>query len=333
MTHPVFLLLTAAAVLVALAFVVVPLVGSRHRNLLAGLIVLLPASTLALYALIGTPGGVDPDTGQTGEIRTAVTDLARRAMAEPDNAENWARLGLAYKSLEEFASAEHAFRRALYIDDGAPFLKAELGETLLYASGERQLPAEARRLLEEAADGQNQKALWLLGLDAFQRERFERAESRFEALLAVLPPQSEIRGTVNRYLAAARAGEPALPRDAAPDESAGPRLAVRISIADALAEELDGSETVFLAVRRSEGGPPLAVRRLSVADLPTELRISDADAMIQGAALSSAESIVVVARVAFTGEATPSEGDFEGRSESLPVEPDMTAEVQIDQIL
>jgi cytochrome c-type biogenesis protein CcmH len=333
LTQPAFLLATAAAVLLALAFVVVPLVGSRHRSLLAALIVLLPASTLALYALIGTPGGVDPDTGQTGEIRTAVTDLARRAMGEPDNAEHWARLGLAYKSLEEFASAEHAFRRALYIEDSAPFLKAELGETLLYASGERQLPPEARRLLEEAADAQNQKALWLLGLDAFQQERFDQAEDRFEALLTILPPQSEIRGTVDRYLAAARAEESALPRNAAPDDTPGPRLDVRVSITDALAEGLDGSETVFLAVRRSGGGPPLAVRRLRADELPAQVNISDADAMIRGSGLSSAESIVVVARVAFSGQATPAEGDLEGRSGILWVGPDMNVEVQIDQVL
>lgn len=333
MTHPVFLLIAATAVLVALAFVTVPLMGSRHRILLAGLIVLLPTATLALYALIGTPGGVEPDTGQTGQIRTAVTDLARRAMAEPDDAERWARLGLAYKSLEEFGSAEHAFRRALYIDDSAAFLKAELAETLLYASGERQLPPEARRLLEEAAAGQNQKALWLLGLDAFQQERFDAAERRFESLLEILPPQSEVRGTVGRYLAAARAEESVLPRNTAPADAPAKELEVRVSIADTLAAELSGSETVFVAVRRAAGGPPLAVRRLQAAELPATMTISDADAMIEGSGLSSAQSVQVLARVSFSGQATPEEGDFEGRSTVIPVEENMSVEVRIDQVL
>lgn len=333
MTHPIFLIAATVAVLVALAFVVVPLAGSRHRKTLATLIVLLPATTLGLYALLGTPAGVDPQTGQTGEVRSAVTDLARQAMREPDKAENWARLGLAYKSLEEFNSAEHAFRRALYIDDSAAFLKAELGETLLYASGERRLPEEAREFLEAAAVEDNQKALWLLGLEAFQAERFELAAGRFQRLLEVLPPQSEIGGTVERYLAAARSGEPPATRNPTESTAAGSAsLNLSVTIAESLAAELTGDETVFVAVRRPQGGPPLAVRRLTADELPASLMIDDRDAMIQGAGLSSAESIEIVARVSFSGSATPGEGDYEGRSDQLPVKTDMNAEVHIDQV-
>lgn len=332
MTNPVFLITATAAVLVALAFVVVPLAGSRHRATLAALIVLLPATTLGLYALLGTPGGVAPETGQTGEIRGAVTELARQAMRDPDSAEHWARLGLAYKSLEEFSSAEHAFRRALYIDDSASFLKAELGETLLYASGERRLPEEARALLAEAAADDNQKGVWLLGLDAFQGERFETAARHFQRLLEILPPDSEIGGTVERYLAAARAGGPPAENAVTTAGGASAKLELLVTIADSLAAELSGEETVFVAVRRPQGGPPLAVRRLTVGELPASLTIDDSDAMIQGAGLSSAESIEIVARVSFSGDATPSDGDYEGRSGRLPVANEMNAEVHIDQV-
>lgn len=334
MSNPVFLFAAAGAVLLALAFVVAPLLGSRNRLTIAALIIAVPASTLAVYMLVGTPSGITPDTGQTGEIRSAVTDLAQRALRDPDNAEHWARLGLAYKSLEEFGSAEHAFRRALYIDEGASFLQAELGETLLYASGERHLPDEARRLLEQAAEADNQKAYWLLGLDAFQREDYAAAIERFERLLDLLPDDSSVRGTVEQYLVTARAGGPdqAGAEAPAPPES-GPSLSLSVMIDSALAQRLNGSETVFVAVRRAEGGPPLAVRRLRAEDLPATLTIDDRDAMVAGAGLSSAESVVVVARVSFSGDAAPSPGDFEGQTDRLPVQDDeMNAEVVIDQV-
>jgi cytochrome c-type biogenesis protein CcmH len=334
LSNPVFLFSAAAAVLLALSFVVAPLLGSRNRAVLAASIILVPAATLAIYLAVGTPGGIDPDTGETGQIRSAVTDLAERAMREPDTAEHWARLGLAYKSLEEFESAEHAFRRALYIDPEAGFLKAELGETLLYASGERQLPEEARRLLSEAADGGNQKALWLLGLDAYQRDAFPTAVERFERLLAVLPPDSNVRNTVEQYLATARAGGSRQGTSAGPEETSSPTLSLSIGIAEELATRLEGGETVFVAVRRAAGGPPLAVRRLRARHLPANLTIDDGDAMMAGSGLSSADSVVVIARVSFSGDATPQSGDFEGRTDILPVEDsNMNAEVTIDQVL
>jgi cytochrome c-type biogenesis protein CcmH len=333
LTNPIFLLAAAGAVLVALAFVIAPLVGNRHRATIIGAILLVPVATLAFYAWVGTPEAIDPETGETGEIRSAVTDLARNAVREPDNPENWARLGLAYKSLEEFASAEHAFRRALYIDGSAAFLKAELAETLLYASGERQLPEEARNLLEEAASEGSQKALWLLGLDAIQREDYAAAETRFERLLARLPGDSNVRGTVRQYLETARAGGPTDGSQSKPEAAGGPTLSLTVTIEETLAERLEGDETVFVAVRRATGGPPLAVRRLRADQLPLDLVIDDDDAMMAGSGLSSADSVVVVARVSFSGDATPAKGDFEGRTDILPVDQDvLTAEVTIDQV-
>jgi cytochrome c-type biogenesis protein CcmH len=335
LSNPLFLFAATAAVLVALAFALLPLVGSRHRIAVGTMVVGIPALTLVVYILVGTPAGIDPDTGETGQIRQAVTDLARRAMREPGNAEHWARLGLAYKSLEEFDSAEHAFRRALYIDNDTSFLQAELGETLLYASGERSLPEEARALLERAAAGGSQKALWLLGLDAYQREDYAAAIGRFERLLGLLPPDSSVRGTVRQYLQTARAGGRGGQAPAPDSDSAGgPSLALSVSISDELASRLTGEETVFVAVRRAAGGPPLAVRRLRAAELPTTLTIDDADAMMAGSGLSSADRVVIVARVSFSGDAAPAPGDFEGRSDVLPVEEEMTrAEISIDQVL
>lgn len=334
MNNPAFLFIAAAAVLLALAFAVWPLFRARQTATLVGAIIFVPAATLAVYMLVGTPTGIDPDTGETGEIRSAVTDLARRAVREPDNAEHWARLGLAYKSLEEFSSAEHAFRRALYIDSGIGFLKAELGETLLYASGERQLPEEARRLLEEAAEDGNQKALWLLGLGAFEAQDYPAAAERFERLLAMLPPDSSARGTVEQYLATARSGHHEATTRDAPQAQAGPTLSLSIAIDGQLAQRLDGSETVFVAVRRPAGGPPLAVRRLRADQLPVELTIDDGDAMMAGNNLSSADTVVVVARVSFSGDATPAAGDLEGQTDTLPVgNGEMRAEITIDQVL
>lgn len=334
MSNPVFLFLAGGAVLVALAFVVIPLLRSRLYAGALALFLGLPLATLALYQLVGTPDGASPPDSETAEIRAAVTELAGRAMAEPDDAERWARLAMAYKRLEEFSSAEHAFRRALYIDDSSDFLRVELAETLLYASGRPELPDRAREMLLRAAEsGENQKALWLLGLDAFQREEYAAAEARFEQLLGLLPADGNVTSTVEQYLARARAGGRPGVEDPAPADGDGPRLSVSATIDESLAGRLSGEETVFVIVRDAAGrGPPLAVKRLQASALPASVRIDDGDAMMADGGLSRAESVNVVARVSFSGDASPAEGDFEGESGILPVEQAMEAEVHIDQV-
>lgn len=332
MSHAVFLITAVGAVLLALAFVVVPLRSRQSGPLLVGLVLAVPLATLGLYLSIATPSAIDPDTGQAGEIRVALSDLAERALDEPARVEHWTRLGLAYKRLEEFGSAEHAFRRALYIDEDSDFLRAELAETLLFASGRPELPEEARQLLLAAVEGEpNQKALWLLGLDAFQREDWPTATERLETLAGLLEPGSSVRATVEDYLARARAQAGQASEPAKDPE--GARLRLDISIDESLAQRLEGGESLYVIVREAEGSRvPLAVRRLEAGTLPLTLTIDENDAMLNGRGLGSVEAVIVTARVSFSGEASAAEGDLEGHSTVLPVGDNMHAEVHIDQV-
>lgn len=343
MSNPVFLFTAVGAVLLAVAFVMLPLRGRQSHALLVALTLAVPLAALGLYLAIATPSAIDPDTGETGEIRAALGDLAARALDQPDRAEHWARLGLAYKRLEEFDSAEHAFRRALYIDEDDDFLRTELAETLLFASGRPELPEEARQLLLAAAEGEpNQKALWLLGLDAFQREDWSGATERLESLAALLEPGSGVRATVEDYLARARAGRTGQPLDSASQTSEAsevseateaPRLRLDISIDETLAQRLDGDETLYVVVREAGGSNlPLAVRRLEAGQLPLTVTIEEDDAMMAGRGIGSVEAVVATARISFSGDARAAEGDLEGHTDAVPVRSDMRAEVLIDQV-
>ncbi|NEZ03606.1 hypothetical protein G4Y73_05495 [Wenzhouxiangella sp. XN201] len=333
MSQPVFLFTALGAVLLALGFIVLPLRGRQSRALLIGLVLAVPLAALGLYLSIGTPSAIDPDTGEAGQIRSALGDLAGRALEEPDQAEHWTRLGLAYKRLEEFDSAEHAFRRALYIDENSNFLRAELAETLLFASGQPELPDEARQLLLTAVEDEpNQKALWLLGLDAFQRGDWPIAIERLDTLASTLEPGSSVRATVDDYLARAKSHSGLVSEPA--DALEGPLLQLEISIDEALAQRLDGSEVLYVVVREANGpNVPLAVRRLQAGDLPVTVTIDESDAMMAGRGIGSVEAVIVTARVSFSGDARAADGDLEGRSAILPIRDNMQAEVHIDQVL
>ena len=64
---------------------------------------------------------------------------------------------------------------------------------------------------------------------------------------------------------------------------------------------------------RAVGGPPmpLAVKRLTVADLPAEVSLSDADAMMPQLRLSGFPQVELVARVSRAGNAIS--GEWIGR--------------------
>lgn len=88
----------------------------------------------------------------------------------------------------------------------------------------------------------------------------------------------------------------------------GEGVAVRVSIAAKVAADTP----VFVVARAASGvGPPVAVRRLQAADLPSRIVLTDADAMLPGQRLSALEHVEVLARASLGGEPSAHSGDIE----------------------
>jgi cytochrome c-type biogenesis protein CcmH len=337
-----FILIAAACVLVAIAFAVVPLLATRSEQgstapiLILVLVLLIPAASWLTYRAVGTPEGIDPPASDAAMIRSALIDVARQLERNPDDADNWIRMAMAYKELQEYSSAEHAFRRALFIDEGNPFIQVELAETLLFDSGRPSLPPEANTLLLEVleTDPEQQKAYWLLGLDALQRGDYEQAVARLEQLDAMLP-DGNVRNSVRNYLRQAQRGLGRSTAAGTTNEIAGdPRLVVNLELDETLAEGISGDESVFVIVRAAEGPrAPLAVQRLRAGDLPADVSFGDEDTMMGGAGIGDVDAIRVTARVSRSGVAEAQSGDLEGSSEAIPVSDSISARVRIDRVL
>ena len=312
----------------------------------------VPLGTALLYSQVGEPDGLTPSHPGVAELRGELIRIANRLERDPDNFEEWARLGMAYKAIEEFSSAAHALRRALYIEDQNPFIKVELAETLMFASRDRRMPAESRTLLEEAVavEPNNQKALWLLGVAAYQVSAYQEALNWWQRLDNLLEDGS-VRNSVREQMQAARIGlglahsgsrpsdHPSRSAEAAPGTGAPvtenlPSFRVQLSLEDALAGQVNGDEVVFLTARAAEGpAAPLAVVRLNARDLPATVELSDADAMVEGLNLSAFPVVQITARVAFGGGADALPGDLIGRSDTLSILDSAGTELVIDQVL
>jgi cytochrome c-type biogenesis protein CcmH len=107
-------------------------------------------------------------------------------------------------------------------------------------------------------------------------------------------------------------------------------LQLKISLNPALQKELSPAAAVFVFVRAAENpGPPLAVVRTRVSELPFEIVLNDSDAMIPGKTISSAPNVIVGARISISGNPDRQPGDYEKLSDPIPSNTNQTVELTI----
>ncbi|MEE4294995.1 MAG: hypothetical protein V2J20_00060 [Wenzhouxiangella sp.] len=209
MNENTFAALTAMAIVLALVFSLWPnikarlLGGETASGKLPGWLVLsisisLPVVTLTGYLLVGTYGEAGVDDPRITLLRSQLTEMARALEQNPEQPELWQRMGLAYKDLQHYGSAEHTLRRALYLRPNSAFLHVELAETLKFRNEGPGMPPEATQLLERAValEPDNLKALWLLATDEFRAGHYENALSWWEQMLPLVPENSTIHQAI-----------------------------------------------------------------------------------------------------------------------------------------
>jgi len=118
------------------------------------------------------------------------------------------------------------------------------------------------------------------------------------------PPQTVAAVLGGAVPAAVAAGTPA------PPPSAAVPVTLRAAVSIGEGSPFGPDSVVFVIAKRPGQAMPVAVKRLSVAELPAEIELSDADAMSFGNRLSDAASLELSARVSLSGTASRSEADW-----------------------
>lgn len=335
-----FWIAAGALALGALAFLLVPLWRQRQRSGrwsgagLAAAAVILPV-TLGVYLSVTTwTGDVDPDLALSDMAET-IAGLAQRLSQNPDDVTGWRMLGRSYLVMERYPEARNALREAWArtpVPDTELMLSLAEAEAL---SDPSSLSGEAGRLFEEvlAAEPGNEKALWYGGLAALQSGQHDLVRRRWSLLLAIGVPEG-VAEVLREHLAALGQGTltESAPGGAIAEAAGGFALQLNIRLADDIASAAPGA-ALFIFARAPEGGPPLVVIRESAAALPGEFALSDANAMLPGRSLAEFESLLLVARVSFSGEPTAQPGDLFGELEYRPGEGNGVADLVIDQVV
>ncbi|AXM98598.1 c-type cytochrome biogenesis protein CcmI [Pseudomonas plecoglossicida] len=290
--------------------------------------VLVPVLGLGLYLHFGASDQVQL-TREFANAPKTLEEMTKRlekaVEAQPDSAEGLYFLGRAYMADERPADAARAYERAVALAGRQPELLGQWAQALYFAAN-KQWNAQVQALTDEAlkADPNEVTSLGLRGIAAFEGERYQEAIDYWTRLLAQLPEGDESRmalqGGIDR--ATERLGGTVSKPVAA-------RLKVRVELAAALKDKVKSDDTVFIFARASNGPPmPLAAKRVTVAQLPLEVELSDADAMMPQMKLSDFAEVQLVARVSRAGQ--PTKGEWIGKGAPLATSTQATQQLIID---
>ena len=237
----------------------------------------------------------------------------------------------------DYAGAVAEYRRvdeSGALEDPAAWI--DYADALLRAGGAAQ-GARVLHMLDRviANEPGDQRALFLAGMLSFEHEDYPRAAEYWQSLLALVPEEeTQMREELQALIDRAQQGRASSPEDAADgavDKSAK-AITVTVSLADSLQARTQPGDTVFVYARAIDGPPmPLAIVRLSVADLPAEVRLDESSAMMAGMSLATFDSVEIIARVSRQGQAIPAAGDLIGSVS--PVAVGNTVEVRISEIV
>ncbi|MDD1508419.1 c-type cytochrome biogenesis protein CcmI [Pseudomonas sp. CNPSo 3701] len=282
-------------------------------------VALVPVLAVVLYLQWGAIDKVEQARTFAAEPRSIEEMTARLEQAvqsNPESAEGWYFLGRSYMAQQRAADAARAFEQAVKVAGREPELLGQWAQALYFAA-DKQWSPQLDVLTSEAlkADPQEVTSLGLLGIAAYEEQRFADAIGYWQRLVAVLPEGDPSRQAIAGGIERARQELGSQAEDSAAAHSqASAGLHVRVELAPALRDKVQPGDTVFVFARAASGPPmPLAAKRLTVADLPAEVSLSDSDAMMPQLKLSAFEQVQLVARISRAGDAKSGEWIGQGQ--------------------
>jgi len=321
-----------------------PRISGRLVAVLAGIVVVIAgvgyAFTGSPQRVVGEPEGFGQSADQADGAASAPHAVGREQMAAlverlaehlrttPGDAEGWSMLGRSYHALDQPAKAAEAFAKVIALRPKDANALADYADAVAVRNG-RKLEGEPATVIAKALalEPDNLKALLLAGTVAFNKEDYATAVRHWDRAVRVGPPDSIL--TQQARNAAAEARErgklpPAQPvaQAASPAGSSvgatNAQIVVNVSLSPAVKAQAAADDTVFVFARPAQGSRmPLALVRKQVKDLPARIVLDDSSAMSPSSKLSSAQLVVVGARVSKSGQAMPAPGDLEGLSEPV----------------
>jgi cytochrome c-type biogenesis protein CcmH len=254
---------------------------------------------------------------------TEMVDKLRDRMDKEPAVEGLMMLGRSYLMLDRPAEAVGAYERARLMEPNNAGLLADMADALAVKNGQT-LTGDPMRLIEHALrlEPNNLKALMMAGSEAYERRAIPEAIAYWQRMVKAGPAEhplvqqaTQAVQQLQQQATSASATASATPSTPSP---ASASISGTVDLSAELKSGAAPEDAVFIFARPAEGSRmPLAILRRQVKDLPLSFTLDDSLAMSPQARLSSAQRVVVGARVSKSGNAMPQAGDLEVLSEPM----------------
>ena len=338
----------------------------RYKRTAIALGVLLPVLAVAGYAAVGSPAAVVPEVARAAPAPVAQSQADQqmdelfklaeeRLNKEPADVKGWLLLARAKASVGMFDGAMKAYEKAAALDPKDSEMWSDYADSAAGMS-QGKMDGKPIELINKslALDGKNIKALLLRGTWEIQKNDLVAAEKSFTLAKSLTEPNSgfaQIADNALGEIASRRGGTPAVAgvgasttgAAGAPTAGASPAPAVAsdaVLATVALQLSVDARKatnpnaTVFLIVRAAgaDRGPPLAAKKLALADADKPIVLTAADAMIGGAGLKPGADVVLQARLSLTGQPMAQAGDWQSAKTNAKL-PSAALTLAIDELV
>ncbi len=264
------------------------------------------------------------------ELQAFALALRTKLNQTGDDEIAWMLLGRVAMSLNEFDMAQQSFDKALQMNPANMQVLISYSQVLLLEGSEASMTRAAgmlSKVLQE--EPQNLDAISLLALIAYERKDWVQAKAAFEVLLASMDKAD------TRYnMIAQRISEIEQQQAQNVDVTKSAAIKVTVNVSTELKNKQPENGILFVFAKALNGSPmPLAVVKLNEYQFPITVELSDANSMVAGLNLSSAEDIVITARISNDDSVMPSSGELEGHSAALKRESTRQLQLQIDTLI
>lgn len=242
------------------------------------------------------------------KVELTLNDLEKNI---PEDPFLWFRMGEIYEKLQWYPQAQLAFEKAFVLSPDNRDIQIKYAYASAFANKGR-LDEDALRVTQTllANNPQDDAARNLLAMNYLQQGDSLNAGFIWQKML------SESGHIAKERLAILKAHQQAMKVSYENPIENTPLIFASVQLDETLASQTDGEWPVFIMAKKTQqSGPPLAVTRMKVSDLPAIVVLSKEQAMRGDVTLDSGQDIIVTARVSKKLSPIASKGDLEGRSE------------------
>lgn len=281
------------------------------------IVVLIPAALL-LNAYLFPPEPVQ--TQQPPSIEEALAQLEQSLRDNPENLEGQLLYARAMMSMQNYAAAVTALKKADELSPNNANILTEWAEAVAFKNNTGSFLGEPETLIERAlqADPSHQKALWLKGIIAFEKQKYPQAEQLWTTLVKNIRDDS-VKTTIMKQINQARQqqNKPALNlsdlsagTDASDNDQSIQPYQITLQASDTLKNQSFPATTRVFVSAKAPAGPPMPVAAVDLSppfNWPITVELSDLHNLNPERRLSDYPQVIISARLSVSGDASISD--------------------------